>query len=95
MSEQQLIQLTESIKNTIEVKIESKVNGSIRRLDEKLDNYITVDIEWKKEKVEPLIDAHKTIQNLAIFIKWAASIAIAVTVLLKLNMAEEFISKIK
>ena len=95
MSEEQLTQLTRSITNTIDTKIESKVNGSIRRLDEKMDNYIILDIDWKKNKVEPLIDAHKTIQNLATFIKWAASIAVAITVLLKLNAAEDFISKIK
>jgi hypothetical protein len=52
-------------------------------IDEKLTEYIAHDLDWKKDKVEPLIEAHKTIQNVGSFIKWAAGIIIGAGVIIK------------
>lgn len=73
----------EHIANILKSTIESTVNGKINRLSEKLDTYIKEDMSWKAEKVEPLIDAHKTIKNMAIFLKWLAGGVVALGVIIK------------
>ena len=82
-------------KESVKTSIEETVNGKIRRLDEKLEHYIVADMKWKEEKVEPLIDAHSTIKNLATFLKWIAGILAAITLIVKGFFIEFFINFIK
>lgn len=84
MNEEQLKQLIEAINHSTVATIETTVNGKIRRIDEKLSEYIHEDLKWKEEKVEPLIDAHRTVKNIAVFLKWLAGTIVAVGVLSKL-----------
>lgn len=49
MEPEQFIQLQNSMISVLESTIEKTVNGKIRNLDKKIDDYITVDKEWKKE----------------------------------------------
>lgn len=73
----------EYIANILKGTVETTVNGKINRLSEKLDTYIKEDMAWKEEKVEPLIDAHKTIKNLAVFLKWLAGGIVALGIIIK------------
>lgn len=84
MNEEQLNRLIEAVNHSTVTTIEATVNGKIRRIDEKLSEYIHSDLKWKEDKVEPLIDAHKTVKNVAIFVKWSAGLVIATGVLVKL-----------
>lgn len=89
MNEEQLKKLIEAINYSTATIIESVVNGKIKRIDEKLSEYIHGDIKWKEEKVEPLIEAHSTIKNAAVFIKWAAGTVVATGILIKLFILEK------
>lgn len=46
----------------IELSVKTHVNGKIKSLDEKLDQYIIKDNEWK-ELITPQIEAVKSVQN--------------------------------
>ncbi len=89
MNDDQLKKLIEAINHSTVATIETTVNGKIRRIDEKLSEYIHSDITWKEEKVEPLIDAHNTIKNMAVFIKWVAGIVVAGGIIIKLFIVEK------
>lgn len=89
MNDDQLKRLIEAINHSTVATIESTVNGKIRRIDEKLSEYISSDLKWKEEKVEPLIDAHRTVKNVAIFVKWSAGIAVAMGILIKLFFVDK------
>ena len=89
MNEVELQKLIEAINKSTTTTVESVVNGKIKRMDDKLSEYIHNDLKWKEEKVEPLIDAHRTIKNLGIFLKWSAGIVVAVTVLFKVFTLKE------
>jgi len=52
----------ETIKETIAHSIELNVNGKIRVLTEKMDNYIKSDEEWKKQ-AEPVIKMGENVQG--------------------------------
>ena len=73
----------EEMKKVIEQTITTVVNGKINKLDSKVSEYINSDLKWKEEKVEPLIDAHRTILNMATFIKWVAGVVTAFVVIWK------------
>ena len=79
----------EKVITALKGTVETTVNGKINHLSEKLDKYIQEDSKWKQEKVEPLIDAHRTIKNMAIFLKWTAGIVVSVGVLLKIVSLEK------
>ena len=51
-----LKEMTDAIERSVAVSIEKTVNGKIRRLDEKLTQYIVDDTEWK-EIATPIIKA--------------------------------------
>ena len=70
MNETDLSKLIEAINKSTSATAETVVNGKIRHIDQKLTDYIHDDLKWKEEKVEPLIEAHSTVKNLAIFLKW-------------------------
>lgn len=89
MDEAQLKKLIEAINHSTVATIETTVNGKIRHIDEKLSEYIHSDLKWKEDKVEPLIDAHRTVKNIAIFLKWAAGVVISAGILLKFFVAEK------
>lgn len=89
MTDEELKRLIEAINHSTVATIETTVNGKIRKIDEKLSDYIRTDLKWKEERVEPLIEAHQTIKNVGIFVKWMAGIVIAVGVLLKLFIADK------
>jgi len=91
MTEEELKRVIEAINHSTAATVESTVNGKIRKIDEKLSEYIHSDLKWKEDKVEPLIDAHRTIKNVGLFIKWVAGIVIAGGIILKLFIVEKII----
>lgn len=95
MSKDDLQLVLATIKNSVETSVKETVNGKINRLDEKLDNYIAADTKWKEEKVEPLIDAHRTIKNVANFLKWIAGVLAAIGLIIKGFFIEHLINLIK
>lgn len=95
MSDKDLQLILNTINSSVKSSVEETVNGKIRRIDEKLDAYISSDIKWKEEKVEPLIDAHKTIKNLAVFLKWLAGVIAATGLIIKGFFLEHIINLIK
>jgi hypothetical protein len=56
MNPEQFEQLNKSIQNSIATSIESNVNGKIRKLDAKIDEYIKSDDQWKAD-VKPYIES--------------------------------------
>jgi hypothetical protein len=52
--------LVSRVEQVIETKIESKVNGKIKSIDEKLTNYIDLDMKWKEEN-RPALDNMKNL----------------------------------
>jgi hypothetical protein len=62
MTEKQFEQFNKNIQESIKLSIETTVNGKIRRLDEKIDDYIKSDEEWKAG-VTPHIETMKQFQG--------------------------------
>jgi hypothetical protein len=60
--------------------IDKKVNGKINRLDEKLDEYIKHDMEWK-ETVQPVIEAYQAVNNIGTFVQWFSKVILAIGVI--------------
>jgi hypothetical protein len=89
LNDEELKRLIEAINHSTTATVEATVNGKIKRIDEKLSQYIDSDLKWKEERVEPLIEAHSTIKNVGLFIKWAAGIVISVGVLIKLFFVDK------
>ncbi len=89
MNETDLSKLIEAINKSTSATVETVVNGKIRHIDQKLTDYIHDDLKWKEEKVEPLIEAHSTVKNLAIFLKWGAGVVVSIGVLIKLIALEK------
>ena len=89
MEEKDLQKLIEAINRSTTLTVESVVNGKIKSIDTKLSDYINHDLKWKEEKVEPLIDAHKTVKNVATFLKWTAGIIVSLGVLFKFITLKE------
>ncbi len=52
----------DQLNKTIAESIEKNVNGKIRLLDQKIDNYIREDNEWKND-VKPYIESMRKIQG--------------------------------
>lgn len=65
MTEKQFEQFNKNIQESIKLSIETTVNGKIRRLDEKIDNYIKSDDEWK-QGVTPYIESMKQFQGFTV-----------------------------
>lgn len=69
MTPEQFITIQEEIKTTVATAIETNVNGKIRNLDKKIDEYITKDIAWKledkewKDSAQPTVDFGKNAQG--------------------------------
>lgn len=83
MSEEEHKIYVDEMKKTIAETIHSVVNGKINTIDRKITEYIAQDLVWKEDKVEPLIEAHQTILNLATFIKWTAGVIASTIVIWK------------
>lgn len=62
MTEVQLEKLQKTIKDQIETTVKLVVNGKIDRLNDKLDNYIITDNQWK-EDAQPSIDLGKNVNG--------------------------------
>lgn len=76
MTPEQIAQLEKSVKETIE----KTVNGKINRLDQKLDEYIKHDLEWK-ETVQPVIDAYLVANKVGSFVQWMSKVILAIGVI--------------
>lgn len=76
MTPEQTAQLEKSVKETIE----KTVNGKINRLDQKLDEYIKHDLEWK-ETVQPVIDAYLVANKVGSFVQWISKVILAIGVI--------------
>lgn len=61
--------------------VDKKVNGKIIHLDEKLDEYIKQDMEWKK-LVQPIIDAYDTANRMGNFVQWVSKVILALGVII-------------
>lgn len=65
-----------SIKESVAIAIEKHVNGKIRNLDTKIDEYIKQDVEWKKDdkawkdNAQPTINLGSGAINWWNFTKW-------------------------
>jgi hypothetical protein len=62
MTDKQFEQFNKNIQDSVSKSIETTVNGKIKRLDEKIDNYIKSDNEWKAG-VTPHIETMKQFQG--------------------------------
>lgn len=60
ITKKQMDILVSKVEQAIDVKIESKVNGKIKAIDEKLTNYINVDMQWKEEN-KPALENMKNL----------------------------------
>lgn len=60
--------------------IDKKVNGKIIHLDEKLDEYIKLDTEWK-QTVQPIIDAYDAANRVGNFVQWVSKVILAIGVI--------------
>lgn len=79
--EQDFDKILKEIDRAVERATEKYVNGKIRNLDKKIDEYIEKDLEWK-ETVKPVIDAYTTVGKVSIFIQWLSKLIIAVGVVI-------------
>lgn len=61
--------------------IDKRVNGKIVRLDEKLDDYIKHDMEWKTT-VQPIIEAYDAANRVGNFIQWISKVILALGVII-------------
>jgi len=59
-TKKQMDLLISRVEEAVDTKIESKVNGKIKLLDEKLSGYIEVDMQWKKDN-EPALNNMKNL----------------------------------
>ncbi len=84
MTPEQLSQLEKSVRETIE----KTVNGKITRLDQKLEEYIQRDEQWKtednewKKTVQPVVDAYLTANRIGDFVQWISKVIVAVGVII-------------
>lgn len=62
MTPEQFDKVLISIKEQVSISIDAKVNGNIRRLDQKMDDYIKSDNEWK-QSVTPSIETMKRVEG--------------------------------
>lgn len=68
--------VTDELKNTVKESIEQNVNGKIRNLDTKIDEYITKDILWKeqdkkwKESAQPSVSLGAKVITFTDAMKW-------------------------
>lgn len=54
MTENQFITIRQDIKDQVAESIEKNVNGKIRNMDKKIDDYIKADEEWKTSVTPPI-----------------------------------------
>lgn len=73
MTQKEFEQLKQHVAETIKIT----VNGKIDKLNDKIDNYIKEDNEWK-EKAEPVIEMGINARGASAAVLWIAGIVIAV-----------------
>ncbi len=80
MTEDQFERYIEAMKSEINrsvaVGIELNVNGKIRNIDRKLDEYISDDNEWKK-MAQPVVNMGNQARGASVVILWVAGAIIA------------------
>ena len=81
MNAQELQKILDVINSSTENAIEKHVNGKIRNMDKKLDEYIESDLEWKKT-VEPVVDAYNTVGLVSNFTNWLSKVIISVGIII-------------
>jgi hypothetical protein len=75
------------IKELIETTIQLKVNGKIDRMNQKLDDYIVVDNQWKsgdkewKESAQPAIDSVDNAKMGGRFVVWLIGVLASIVTL--------------
>lgn len=57
------------IEKSVATAIEKNVNGKIRGIDQKIDDYIKGDLKWK-DSVTPSIDTMKMLSNTSTGVSW-------------------------
>lgn len=67
--------LQKIMQQEIAVGIEKNVNGKIRNIDKKIDDYISEDNKWK-ESVTPSIETMKRISNTSDGVIWLAKLIV-------------------
>lgn len=93
MSQEQFDKFEQSMKESVALAIEVNVNGKIRNIDKKIDDYIRLDTEWKKEDkqwkdtAQPTVDFGKNAIGFGKILKilaWGAGVMLAIGGALKL-----------
>lgn len=80
MNVDELQKILDVINKSTEQAIEKHVNGKIRNMDSKLDNYIKSDMEWKRT-VEPVVEAYNTVGLVSSFTNWLSKVILSVGVI--------------
>jgi hypothetical protein len=80
MNVEDLQKILDVINKSTEQAIEKHVNGKIRNMDKKLDEYIQEDITWK-QTVQPIIEAYNTVGLVGTFTNWLSKVIISVGVI--------------
>lgn len=68
----------EELMQAINKQIEKSVNGGVREINKKLDDYILLDTQWKKDS-QPALDNMKNLTGLG---KTAFSLSLGVTAII-------------
>lgn len=90
MSPEQFLQLKTIIDAQIETSTEKHVNGKIRALDKKIDDYIATDTAWKKEderwkeNAQPTVDLGQDALGFGRVFKWILGTGVAVWAFIKI-----------
>ncbi len=83
-------QIASSVAAAVEPAIEKVVNGKIKALDKKIDDYINVDTLWKekdsiwKQTAQPAVDLGNNTIGFGTVLKWLAATGLAVVAFIKL-----------
>lgn len=82
MNDQQFQQFLEIMDKRLEIGIETNVNGKIKNLTAKLDEYIKDDNEWKAQAL-PAIELGKNAIGFGKALSWILGIGLAVLGVIK------------
>lgn len=74
--------LTQTVNGAVRVAVQEKVNGKIDDMKSQLNTYIKSDMDWKKEIIQPVVDAFGNLNTgkrlLMGGVKWVALLGGAV-----------------
>lgn len=77
MQDEEISKIIKALDESVAKAVELNVNGKIRKIDEKLDNYIKADLEWKKT-ADPYIKIASNISGTWKFIIYIAGGILAI-----------------